>query len=573
MKGRIPGRVTAIAAAALIATASLASDLAGPQAQETVDILIRGGMVYTGAEGAQPFVGDIAIRGDSIVYAGPRKPFSAARVIDARGMIVTPGFIDAHAHPDTYIRSSDPAARLNAPWLMQGVSTVVIGVDGAGTPDVKADAERLATSKIGTNIVPFVGFGAIRSRVLGKTSRAPGAEELDRMKALMARAMCEGATGLSTGLFYAPQSFAKTEEVIAIAKEAARFGGIYDTHQRDESNYTIGLQASVKEVLRIGREANIPVHFAHLKALGVDVQGQAQAVIALIDDARRSGMDVTADQYPWLASGTNLEAALIPRWAVDGGRDALLRRLEDAATLDWVRTEMRENLRRRGGAASLLLTSPGPWMGKTLADIAKAWKVEPVDAALRLVRERDRRSADGGDGAPDAQGTGVASFNMSEADVEAIMKQPWVVTGSDGSDGHPRQFATFPEKYVTYVRRRHILDLASFVRRSTGLTAEIYKLDRRGFLREGFFADVLVFDPRRYAPRADYAHPRILSSGVRALVVNGTLAVDRGRATGAAAGRALLRTRTINAESCRRPPASLEPSTAIPGRSRYSAAM
>ncbi len=535
MTGKQPRWVVVAAAASLFAGC-----VTGAQAEsdptDSVDLVITGGTIYSGAEGELPIVGDVAIRGDRIVHVGTRRAFKAARVIDARGMIVAPGFIDAHAHPDTYIRSPDAVQRLNAPWLMQGVSTVVIGVDGAGTPDIKADTGALIAARIGTNIVPFVGFGAVRSRVLGKDSRAPTAEELDRMKGLVVQAMCEGAAGLSTGLFYAPQSFAETGEVIALAREAGRLGGIYDTHQRDESSYSIGLLASVMEALRIGREASIPVHFAHLKALGVDVQGLAPQVIALIAKARRQGIDVTADQYPWLASGTSLEAALIPHWAVDGGRDALLHRLDNPALLTRIRTEMRDNLRRRGGPAALLLTSPGgPLTGKTLEQVAHDWgDVEPIDAALRIVRTRFAE----GDA---AQGTGVASFNMSEDDVEAIMQQPWVVTGSDGSDGHPRQFATFPTKYAVYVRQEHVIDLASFIRRSTGLTADIYRLEKRGYLRKGHFADVLVFDPATYGPRADYAHPDVLSSGVRLLLVNGATAVDAEQLTGAAAGRALLR--------------------------------
>lgn len=503
-----------------------------------VDTLIKGGTIYTGAD-SPPFRGDVAIVGDRITYVGPAKRMKARRIINARGMIVTPGLIDAHAHPDTYIRSSDPSQRLNAPWLTQGVSTLVIGVDGAGTPDVKRDVEALVASRIGTNLVPFIGFGAVRSRVIGSGSRAPTPDELARMKALVTRGMCEGASGLSTGLFYAPQSYATTGEVIALTREIARFGGLYDTHQRDESNYTIGVLDSVREAIRIGREAGVPVHFAHLKALGVDVHGQAPAIIALIEQARAAGMAVTADQYPWLASGSNLEASLIPRWAVDGGRAALLKRLDDPALLERIKTEMRENLRRRGGPESLLFTTPGrPWSGRTLAHVATGWKLTPVDAAIRIVRD------DEPDARPEARGraSGVASFNMTQSDVDAIMQQPWVITGSDGSDGHPRQYATFPEKYAVYVKRRHVIDLAAFVRRSTGLTADLYRLDRRGYLRPGYFADVLVFDPETYAARADYLHPQLLSTGVRALLVNGALAVRNGSVTGAASGRGLLRT-------------------------------
>lgn len=522
------------AAAALLCVAGAAA-----RADETVDVLIEGGTIYDGGDG-KPFVGDVAIRGDRIVYVGRSGRYAASRIIDAKGMIVAPGFIDPHTHADSFIRSPDQAVRVNAAWLNQGVTTVMIGVDGSGTPDVAEDAGKLEASGIGTNIVPFIGFGAVRQRVLGQDARAPGAEELERMKALVAKGMCEGAVGLSTGLFYAPQSFATTGEVVAVAREAAIRGGLYDTHQRDESSYSIGLLGSVGEAIEIGRQAGMPVHFAHLKALGVDVHGQAGAVIAAIDAARRGGLEVTADQYPWLASGSSLDASLLPRWAVDGGGPALLARLDDPATLARIRDEMQDNLRRRGGAGALLLIAQDfPWTGKTLEQVAAEWKADPRDAALRIIRQSLETSEEGRRG----RGTAVASFNMAQADVDLLMQQPWMVTSSDGSDGHPRMFATFPEKYLRYVRERKVISLGAFIRQSTGLTADIYRLDRRGYLRPGYFADVLVIDPAHYAPRADYVHPRELSVGVRKLFVNGRLAVDESHATGATAGRALLRPR------------------------------
>jgi len=512
---------------------------AAAKPDEAVDVIIRGGTIYDGGEGA-PYVGDVAIRGDRIVHVGPAGGYSALRVIDAKGMIVAPGFIDPHTHADSFIRSPDKAVRVNAAWLAQGVSSVVIGVDGSGTPDVAADAAKLAGSGIGTNVALFVGFGAVRQRVLGPDARAPDAAELDRMKALVANGMCEGALGLSTGLFYAPQSFAKTDEVVAVAREAAIRGGLYDTHQRDESSYSIGLLGSVEEAIEIGRKAGMPVHFAHLKALGVDVHGQAGAVIAAIDAARAGGVEVTADQYPWLASGSSLDASLLPRWAVDGGGQALLKRLDDPATLARIRDEMADNLRRRGGASALLLIAQGfPWTGQTLEQVAETWKIDPRDAALRIIRQ----SVEAKGGEAKRGGASVASFNMAQADVDLLMQQPWMVTSSDGSDGHPRMFATFPEKYLRYVRERKVIDLATFIRQSTGRTADIYKIDRRGYLRPGYFADVLVFDPEGFAPRADYLHPRELSVGVQKLFVNGVLAVDNSQATGATAGRALLRPR------------------------------
>ncbi len=432
--------------------------LLGASPAPVADVLIRGGTIFTGAE-MPGFVGDVAITGDRISYVGPSRGGSARQVIDARGRIVAPGFIDAHTHPDSFIRSPDPAVRVNAAWLAQGVSTIVTGVDGYGTPDIAADAARLTTAGVGTNVVPFIGFGAVRGRVLGQAGRSPTAAELASMRALVAKGMCEGAYGLSTGLFYAPQSFATTDEVIAVAREAGSRGGLYDTHQRDESSYSIGVLASVAEVGRIGREARMPVHIAHLKALGVDVQGQARQIIRVIERARAAGIDVTADQYPWLASGSALDAALLPRWA---------------------------------------------------------------------------------DGTP-PRGIAIASFNMVDADVDRIMRQPWVVTGSDGSDGHPRQFATFPMKYQRYVRERKVIDLARFIRNSTGRTADIYRLDRRGYLKVGYFADVVVFDPERCAPQATYVAPTRLSRGVDAVIVNGQPALRDGTATGGLAGRVLLR--------------------------------
>lgn len=523
-----------VAGAALIAVTG-----ATARTDKAVDVIIRGGTIYDGSPD-KPVVGDVAIRGDRIVAVGRIGNITARRVIDAKGMIVAPGFIDPHTHADSFLRSSDPAVRVNAAWLHQGVTTVMIGVDGNGTPDVAADSGKLAASGIGTNIVPFVGFGPVRQRVLGQDARAPSATELDAMKALVAKGMCEGAVGLSAGLFYAPQSFATTDEVVAVAREAAIRGGLYDTHQRDESSYSIGLLGSVEEAIAIGRRAGMPVHFAHLKALGVDVHGQAGAVIAAIDAARRTGMEVTADQYPWLASGSNLDASLLPRWAVDGGGAALLKRLDDPATLARIRDEMQENLRRRGGPDALLLIAEGfPWTGKTLAAVASEWKMDSRDAALRIIRQSIEAKIGGQKGG----GTAVASFNMAQADVDLLMQQPWMVTSSDGSDGHPRMFATFPEKYARYVRERRVIDVATFIRQSTGRTADIYKLDRRGYLRSGFFADIVVLDPAGYAPRADYVRPRELSVGVQSLFVNGALALDEGRTTGVAAGRALLRPR------------------------------
>lgn len=498
------------------------------------DVVIRGGTIYDGG-GGKPITGDVEIKGDRIVYVGRSRGTRAAQIVDARGQIVAPGFIDAHTHPDSYIRSPEATARLNLPWLAQGVSTIVIGVDGYGTPDVAEDAAALTKAGIGTNVAPFIGFGAVRGRVLGQDDRAPSPAELAQEQALVAKGMCAGAYGLSTGLFYAPQSFAKTDEVVAVAREAAIRGGMYDTHQRDESNYTIGLINSTKEAIKIGRQAGMPVHFAHLKALGVDVQGKAPELIAVIEAARKAGQNVTADQYPWLASGSSVDASLVPRWANDGGYPKLIARFDDPATLAKIKTEMAENLRRRGGKESLLLTSANmPWTGRTLGQMADQWGIDPIDAAIRILRVADATGKE-------PAGVSVASFNMIDADVDRIMRQPWVVTSSDGSNGHPRQYATFPRKYQVYVRERKVLTIGQFIRQSTGATADMYRMDGRGYLKPGRYADVVVFGPQGYAPKADYVNPRVPSVGVKALFVNGKLALRDGATTGAAPGRVLLR--------------------------------
>ena len=498
--------------------------------REAVDVLITGGLVFDGHD-TPGRAADVALSADRIVAVGDDLAgrYQATRTVDASGKIVAPGFIDPHTHPERYIRSADKDERRNLPWLHQGVSTVFIGIDGGGSPKVADDRAWFEANGVGTNIAAYVGFGPVRRAVLGEDARAPDESELARMRGLVAQAMCEGAFGLSTGLFYTPQSYASTDEVVALATEAARRGGIYDTHQRDESSYSMGLLGSVEEVLEIGRRAGMPVHIAHIKALGSDVHGKAADVIARIERAQVEGQKVTADQYPWLASGTALGAALLPGWAVDGGRAALLDRLDDAATAARIRAGMQANLVRRGGAEALLLTGRGwPWTGKTLAAVAREWTLDPVDAALRIITSESDRDAHR-----------VASFNMDRRDVDTFMRQPWVLTASDGTDGHPRQYATYPEKYAQFVVRDQVISLQDYIHRATGLVATTMQLRERGFLEPGHYADVVVFDPEQFAPRATYTEPAQLSAGVDYLFVNGTAMIDQGQPAHAWAGRVL----------------------------------
>lgn len=498
---------------------------------DSVDVLIRGGTVVDG-NGGPPHTGDVGIRGDRIVFVGnaPHTQLRAKRIIDASGLVVAPGFIDAHTHTQEDL--SSPQRHGNVDYLMQGVTTVATGNDGSSTLDIARTLDGWQRNGIGTNAALFIGEGSVRGHVMGMSDAQPTPAQLDSMRALVARGMDAGALGMSTGLYYAPGSYASTEEVIELAKVAARYGGIYDTHLRDESSYTVGLIGAVNEAIRIGREAHIPIHISHIKALGTDVWGQSDTVIALIKRARADGVDVSACQYPYTASGTSIGAALLPRWAEAGGRDSLLARFADPVTRTRLISDMNNNLRRRDGAAALLITSAPPRgteasvRGKTLAQVAAAEHVSPIDAAIEIIRNGD---------------ASAASFNMKESDIDNFMVQPFVMTCSDGSGGHPRKYGTFPRKLREYVYKRHLLTISQAVHVSSALTAKTLQLNGRGALVPGNYADVIVFDPRTVADLATYDQPTLLAIGMRYVFVNGSAAVDGGTYTGALSGRALRR--------------------------------
>lgn len=499
--------------------------------QEQYDYVIKGGMVHDGS-GAAGQALDIAVVGGRIAYVGAAgaRELSAAREIDATGLVVAPGFIDPHTHSIGDLKSAE--RRQNVNYLTQGVTTVFAGNDGAGEPDIAATLTALEQAGIGTNVALYVGHGAVRREVMGAVDRAPDDTEMAAMKELVRQAMEEGALGLSSGLYYPPGNFAVTDEVASLAAVTAPYCGVYDSHIRDESTYTIGLVAAVEEAIEIGRKAGVPSHIAHIKALGVDVHGKSADVIAAVEAARSEGIDVTADQYPWLASGTGIAASLVPRWALDGGRVAMLARLDDAADSARIKAEMAENMRRRGGAASLLVVGgKTEWRGHTLDDLAATWGMDPIDAAVHILREGD---------------AGVASFNMAEIDVKAFMRQPWVMTGSDGSDGHPRKFGTFPQKYRRYVVEDPILMLEDFIRKSSGLVADTFGLEGRGYLRVGYHADIVLLDPAAYRANATYENPEQLSSGVVYLFVDGKAVIDDGKLMPVLAGRALRHTRSCD---------------------------
>jgi N-acyl-D-amino-acid deacylase len=497
-------------------------------APATLDLLLKGGQIVDGS-GSAPQIEDLGIRGDRIVFLGDasKENVSAARTLNARGLIVCPGFIDPHTHSGADLSSTSRNG--NVDYLMQGVTTVVTGNDGAGSPHPAKILDLWQRQGIGTNALILVGHGAVREEVLGNGDVQPTPEQLEKMKGLVRGAMQGGAFGISTGLFYVPGSFAKTEEVIELSKVAAAMGGYYDSHMRDEDSYSIGLLGSIAETIRIGREARIPVHISHIKALGPAVWGKSVEAIAMIEKARAEGVDVTADQYPYTASGSSLVASLLPAWAQAGKTEEVLARLDDSSLRPRLLEETAENLKRRGGADSLLFTSSDApeLLGKRLSDIAKEENLPPVEAALAIMRERK------------LQGLAVASFNMSEDDIARFMKQPWVMTGSDGSSGHPRMFGTFPRKLRVYVYEKKVITLPFMIHASTDFPARTIGLPDRGLLRAGYFADVIAFDPATVSDRSTYEHPEELAVGMKYVIVNGKLAVEDAKYTGALAGRPL----------------------------------
>ena len=497
---------------------------------DTVDVLIKGGTVYDGS-GAAARVTDVGLRADRIVFVGDaaKARVVAGKTIDAKGLIVSPGFIDPHTHSMEGVDRYNDERRKNIGALMQGVTTVTNGPDGRGPWDVARIQTETEQKGLGTNTYAMVGFGTVREQVMRNSSAPASPAQVDSMRKLVDKAMREGAYGVGSGLFYAPQSYATSEEAIAVISAAKPYGGVYDTHQRDESSYTIGLMNSVREAIRIGRESGLTTNLGHVKALGVDVWGYADSVLRLMREERATGHMVVADQYPWTASGTGLSAALLPRWAQAGGRDSLYARIADPVQKQKMLVEMRDNMRRRGGDSTLLLINGGanakPYIGKTLKEVAASKGTPSAETALELI----------GAGID----MGVASFNMTEQDIETFMKDPYVMTSSDGSGGHPRLYGTYPRKIRRYVLDKPVITMQRMVQASSAQVADVYGIKDRGWLKPGYYADVIVFDPKTIREQATYVEPEKLSVGMQWVFVNGKAAVAEGMPTGVMAGKGL----------------------------------
>lgn len=523
-----------LAATLLLTCAGMA--LALPAAAQDYDVLVRGGTVYDGT-GAAGRIADVAVKGDRIVAVGPLPAnATATTVIDAKGRIVAPGFIDPHSHAGTGIAT--PALAPALPILYQGITTIAVNPDGGGSADLAQQIATLKGHPPGVNVIPLIGHNAVRQAVMGIANRKATPDEQARMEGLVTAAMRAGAYGLSSGPFYVPGKYSDTAEIVGLAKAAARFPGAFHiSHIRDESNYDIGVVAAVDEVIAVSRASGIPGVVTHIKALGKPNWGKSAEVIAHIDAARKAGLSIWADQYPYEASGSSLQASLVPGWAQEGGAQALADRLRDPSMRARIRAEMIPNMERRGGPGSLMIrrhVADASLEGKRLDAIAKARGEDPLDTAIAMLI---------------AGGASTVSFNMSDPDIAAFMRQPWTMTSTDGDlvafgEGaqHPRSYGAFPRKLRRYVLDTPVIPMAQAIHAATGLTAQVLGVPDRGVLKPGMFADVIVFDPKIVGDTATYERPHSYAVGMTDILINGRPALRDGKPLPALQGRLLLRT-------------------------------
>jgi N-acyl-D-amino-acid deacylase len=537
--------------------------LDGREPAPSFDIIITNGHVIDGT-GSPWYSGDIGIREGKIAFIGNLSVAPRARTIDAHGMVVAPGFIDMLGQSEFTILV-DP--RLPSK-IYQGITTEITGEGQSVAPlndaILHADQEqydhyhiqadwrtfreyffRLEKQRIGINLASYVGATRVRRMVLGDNDVQPTPAQLEQMKELVIQAMRDGAVGVSTSLQYAPAPYAKTEELIALASEASKVGGIYATHMRDEGT---GILPAIDEALRIGREAHIPVEIWHLKVAGKSSWGHMPEVVAKINAARAQGLDVSANTYAYPAWFNDL-SAFIPPWAHDGGNAKLIGRLKDSAMRERIRKDMlalsdhwqNEWQEIPGPEAVLIGVVHNPKLlsfeGKTLADIAKIWIQDPMDALFDLLIE-------------DHALTSVAVFGMSEPDVSLALQQPWVSVDNDSSgtspDGilgqehpHPRAYGTFPRILRKYVREEHKLILEDAIRKFSALPAQRMRLMDRGVLKAGLCADIVIFDPATVHDVATFENPNQLSEGMEYVLVNGVPVIDQSKMTGALPGKVL----------------------------------
>ncbi len=497
------------------------------------DLVITNARIIDGT-GNPWFRGSIAVKDGKIIKIGRFENANAKQTIDANNKIVAPGFIDVHAHVEGIYSNPDAEN-----FIRMGVTSLVTGNCGGSATDVKQFLGRINETPIAVNLATLIAHGSVRRVAMGLDNRAPTAEEQQKMNTIVEQAMKDGAVGLSTGLIYVPGTFAKTEEVVELAKVASRFGGVYASHIRDEGN---GVVEAIKEAINIGEQANMPVEISHFKISSKALWGKTPTTIGLVEDARKRGVTVTVDQYAYTASSTSLDVRL-PNWAVAGGREEGKKRLADKATREKIVKEMKEDLKKKNfkdySFAYVAGYEPNAeFNGKNIAEITEMTrKSKKIDQQIEQIFEMYEKG-----------GAGMVYRVMDETDVQNIMRQPFTMIASDSGvrkfgEGvpHPRGYGNNARVLGKYVREMKIISLEDAIRKMTSLPAQTFNLRDRGLIREGYAADIVIFDENTVADKATFENPHQYATGFQTVIVNGEMVFDGVKMTGKMSGQPLYK--------------------------------
>ncbi|MCS7082581.1 MAG: D-aminoacylase [Bacteroidetes bacterium] len=513
------------------------------QGADTLDLLLRNGRIVDGT-GNPWFYGDVGIRGGKIAAIGNLAHLHARTVLDVQGQVIAPGFIDTHAHLEGSILELPTADN----FVRMGITTAITGNCGGSAADIERFFRQLDSVRTSIHVASLIGHNTVRRLVMGEAARPPSAEELERMRVLVARGMRAGALGFSTGLIYTPGTFAQTDEVVALARQCAHLGGLYVSHIRDEGNQ---VEAAIQEAIEVGRQAGCPVQISHFKIASKRKWGDSRHTVALVAQARSEGLAVTVDQYVYPASSTGIEV-LIPTWVFDGGRDSALKRLQNPTLRRRIIAEMLRSLRAQGfrdfSHAQVAYYGPDTTLnGLRISEITRRLRgrSSPRDQAEQVL---DMYAAS-------PRRVGMVYHKMSEQDVRYILTQPFTMIGADAGIirygvgvPHPRGYGNAARVLARYVRQEGIISLEEAVRKMTSLPAQTFGLWDRGLIRPGMVADIVVFDPDRIQDRATFERPHQYPEGIQYVIVNGVLVVKEGQHTGARPAGALRRPSAVGPE-------------------------
>lgn len=506
---------------------------------QNFDILIKNGKIVDGA-GNSWYYGDVGIWNGKIYAIGQLSQAKARKVVDANGLIVAPGFIDVHAH----IEGDEWEVPTADNFLFDGVTSVVTGNCGGSNVDIKSYFNRLDSIGMSLNVASLIGHNTVRRAVMGDAQRDPDNTEQQAMEDLVEQAMRDGAVGLSTGLIYVPGTYSKTPEVIGLGKSASKYHGVYASHIRNEGDHVTD---AIEEAVNIGRQAKMPVQISHFKVTYKTNWGRSINTVEQVMKARKEGIDVTIDQYPYIASSTTLDTTL-PEWAFSGGRDSLYIRLADPSMRIQIKNAMLESLKRKQlkDYSYAVIARYGPddsYNGKSISEVnrmrgGKSKAEDEAETIMELIKSGRVQ---------------MVYFSMNEEDVERIMKYPFTMTASDAgivefgkNMPHPRAYGTNARVLGRYVRERQVIGLEEAVRRMTSLPAQKFKFKDRGLLREGYAADVVVFSEKEVTDLATFQNPHAYSLGFKYVIVNGELVIDEGKHTGARSGTVLMGPGSVN---------------------------